>query len=83
MVKTGDESSTLAWLWRPEKPEFLNDDTVKGSVMTVNQLLEQKAVTNDTSDHLWYLTRYIIIITSDDFSMFYSNFIFTVFLMIF
>ncbi|KAI4371343.1 hypothetical protein MLD38_019590 [Melastoma candidum] len=49
-------NSGLTWLWRPEGFEQLRNGSVRGSLFTVNQLLDQKAVTNDTSDYLWYLT---------------------------
>lgn len=63
MVKLPNEADDqtepyeLTWDWRPEHPEHLHDGLAKGSVMTVSKLLDQKTVTNDTSDYLWYLTR--------------------------
>lgn len=51
------EPYELKWLWRPEHGEHLKKGTVRGSVMSANKLLDQKTVTNDTSDYLWYLTR--------------------------
>ncbi|PKI68929.1 hypothetical protein CRG98_010688, partial [Punica granatum] len=51
------EPYELKWLWRAEHPEHLKHGPVKGSVMSANKLLDQKVVTNDTSDYLWYMTR--------------------------
>lgn len=62
MVKLPNEADDqmepyeLKWDWRPEHPESLHQGIAKGSVMTANELLDQKTVTNDTSDYLWYLT---------------------------
>ncbi|KAL3754060.1 hypothetical protein ACJRO7_001323 [Eucalyptus globulus] len=50
------EPNELQWDWRPEHPESLHHGVAKGSVTTANELLDQKTVTNDTSDYLWYLT---------------------------
>ncbi|OWM74486.1 hypothetical protein CDL15_Pgr003989 [Punica granatum] len=50
------EPYELKWQWRPEHPEHLKHGTVKGSVMSANKLLDQKVVTNDTSDYLWHMT---------------------------
>lgn len=47
----------LEWSWRVEKFEHLKSHHLKG-VTYANQLLDQKLVTNDTSDYLWYMTRY-------------------------
>ncbi|TYK07364.1 beta-galactosidase-like [Cucumis melo var. makuwa] len=45
------------WQWRSEKIEHMTyEDRVDGSVITANRLLDQKVVTNDASDYLWYLT---------------------------
>ncbi|XP_021865439.2 beta-galactosidase 15-like [Spinacia oleracea] len=50
------EPTSLSWSWRPE----LIGSYVKGDVgvgeFTSDVLLEQKSVTNDTSDYLWYMT---------------------------
>nr|VDD61846.1 unnamed protein product [Brassica oleracea] len=58
MVKKPNEAentlSTLKWSWRPE-----NMDTflLKGKgESTQTQLFDQKVVTNDQSDYLWYMT---------------------------
>ncbi|KAJ4885015.1 beta-galactosidase 15 [Raphanus sativus] len=49
-----DSPSTLKWSWRPENMEnFL----LKGKgESTQTQLFDQKVVTNDQSDYLWYMT---------------------------
>ena len=53
-----EEPYALKWQWRDEGFEHSNKNgLVEDSLMTVEQLLEQKAVTNDTSDYLWYITR--------------------------
>lgn len=55
----GEEPYVLEWHWRNEHIEhFEKNGAVEGSSLTMNKLLDQKAVTNDTSDYLWYLTRY-------------------------
>ncbi|KAK3445334.1 hypothetical protein EUGRSUZ_A01181, partial [Eucalyptus grandis] len=62
MVKLPNEADDqtepyeLKWDWRPEHLESLHHGVAKGSAMTANELLDQKTVTNDTSDYLWYLT---------------------------
>ncbi|XP_059462503.1 beta-galactosidase 15-like [Corylus avellana] len=65
MVKKGnaaddfEEPYVLKWQWRDEGFEHSNKNgLVEDSLMTVEQLLEQKAVTNDTSDYLWYITSF-------------------------
>jgi hypothetical protein len=53
-----EEPYTLKWQWRDEGFEHSNKNgIVEDSLMTVEQLLDQKAVSNDTSDYLWYITR--------------------------
>ncbi|EYU41564.1 hypothetical protein ABFS82_10G046800 [Erythranthe guttata] len=48
------------WQWRAEHFEHLKTSLNKSSplkgVTYANQLLDQKIVTNDTSDYLWYMT---------------------------
>ncbi|XP_022143801.1 beta-galactosidase 15-like [Momordica charantia] len=46
----------LTWEWRNEKIENMLHGEVDGSVLTANRLLDQKLVTNDTSDYLWLFT---------------------------
>ncbi|KDP33931.1 hypothetical protein JCGZ_07502 [Jatropha curcas] len=51
-----DEPYSLKWSWRPEN----TDATVlhgKGH-FHANQLIDQKAATNDASDYLWHMTRH-------------------------
>ncbi|KAJ4917484.1 Beta-galactosidase 8 [Raphanus sativus] len=49
-----DEPSTLKWSWRPEN---MNDFLLKGKgESTTTQLFDQKVVSNDQSDYLWYMT---------------------------
>lgn len=64
MVKTpnladdGEEPYGLQWSWRSEHfAHRKQDGTVDGSSLITNDLLDQKVVTNDTSDYLWYITR--------------------------
>ncbi|KAL2326183.1 hypothetical protein Fmac_025241 [Flemingia macrophylla] len=54
MVKKGDDASPkLTWVWKPEKKK----DTMQGKgSFKGNQLLEQKELTFDVSDYLWYMT---------------------------
>lgn len=50
--------STLNWQWMHEPHVQMKDGQVLGSVSRkAAQLLDQKVVTNDTSDYLWYITR--------------------------
>lgn len=61
MVKESNEAenepSALEWQW---KPEIINDTTISGiGEVSFDSLLDQKAA-NDTSDYLWYMTRYFI-----------------------
>ncbi|RZB91759.1 beta-galactosidase 15-like [Glycine soja] len=49
--------STLNWQWMHEPHVQMKDGQVLGSVSRkAAQLLDQKVVTNDTSDYLWYIT---------------------------
>ena len=48
-----EEPFTLKWQWRSEP---LNQPQ-NNQVMATNELLDQKVVTNGTSDYLWYITR--------------------------
>ncbi|XP_027331397.1 beta-galactosidase 7-like [Abrus precatorius] len=49
-----DEPEALKWTWRPENI----DDALLGKVnVSANRLIDQKDVTNDASDYLWYITR--------------------------
>ncbi|KAL2325710.1 hypothetical protein Fmac_024768 [Flemingia macrophylla] len=54
MVKKSDDASPkLTWVWIPEKKK----DTMQGKgSFKANQLLEQKELTLDVSDYLWYMT---------------------------
>jgi hypothetical protein len=52
------EPYDLVWGWRPEHFTHLKKNgSVLHSNLTTNQLLDQKVVTKDTSDYLWYITR--------------------------
>ncbi|XP_033131905.1 beta-galactosidase 15 [Brassica rapa] len=58
MVKKPNEAedtpSTLKWSWRPEN---MDNFLLKGKGETTQtQLFDQKVVTNDQSDYLWYMT---------------------------
>ncbi|KAL2322686.1 LOW QUALITY PROTEIN: hypothetical protein Fmac_027065 [Flemingia macrophylla] len=54
MVKKSDDPSVkLTWAWAPERKK----DTLRGKGnVDANQLLEQKELTLDASDYLWYMT---------------------------
>lgn len=53
-----DEPYTLNWQWMHEPYMQMKNGQILGSVsLTAPQLLDQKVVTNDTSDYLWYITR--------------------------
>ncbi|TKY46213.1 Beta-galactosidase protein [Spatholobus suberectus] len=58
MVTNNDDSNTLNWQWKPEAlyTQTKNGQALGSVAMTTPQLLDQKAVTNDTSDYLWYIT---------------------------
>ncbi|XP_054824803.1 beta-galactosidase 15-like [Prosopis cineraria] len=51
MIKK-EEPQELKWQWRNEPPQ----KKFKVATLTVSELLDQKVVTNDTSDYLWYFT---------------------------
>ncbi|KAM5586287.1 hypothetical protein ABKV19_005276, partial [Rosa sericea] len=52
-----EEPYGLVWGWRAEHYTHLKENgSVLHSNLTTNQLLDQKVVTNDTSDYLWYIT---------------------------
>ena len=58
MVKKPNEADkpSLKWKWTTEPIEQFPSNKVRG--ITYNdQLLEQKLVTNDAIDYLWYMTR--------------------------
>ncbi|ESQ33661.1 hypothetical protein EUTSA_v10006871mg [Eutrema salsugineum] len=49
-----DEPVTLKWSWRPEN---VDNVLLKGKgESTMSQLFDQKIVSNDQSDYLWYMT---------------------------
>ncbi|CAH8363768.1 unnamed protein product [Eruca vesicaria subsp. sativa] len=49
-----DEPSNLKWSWRPEN---MDNFLLKGKgESTMRQLFDQKIVSNDQSDYLWYMT---------------------------
>uniref|UniRef100_A0A9I9CPE9 Beta-galactosidase n=1 Tax=Cucumis melo TaxID=3656 RepID=A0A9I9CPE9_CUCME len=53
----GKYKKPLKWQWRNEKIEHItHEGDISGVALTANSLLDQKIVTNDTSDYLWYLT---------------------------
>ncbi|KAA8516637.1 hypothetical protein F0562_016857 [Nyssa sinensis] len=57
----GREPYNLLWKWRAEHFEHLKTDSKKKShpqkdVIYATQLFDQKVITNDTSDYLWYMT---------------------------
>lgn len=53
----GKHKKPLKWQWRNEKIEHLtHEGDISGSAITANSLIDQKMVTNDSSDYLWYLT---------------------------
>ncbi|KAL5740697.1 hypothetical protein ACOSQ2_029877 [Xanthoceras sorbifolium] len=55
----GREPYKLKWVWRKERIEDIKKNgLVPDSVLTTNKLLDQLSVTNDTSDYLWYMTRF-------------------------
>ena len=58
MVKKPNEAeedpSTLKWSWRPEN---MDNFLLRGKGESTNtQLFDQKVVSNDQSDYLWYMT---------------------------
>ncbi|KAB2616021.1 beta-galactosidase 15-like [Pyrus ussuriensis x Pyrus communis] len=50
------EPYALNWVWKPEHFTRIKNGSVEHSNLTANELLDQKLVTNDTSDYLWYMT---------------------------
>lgn len=60
LMITKPASSKFSWQWHSEKIK----DTLKGKgSFSNNSLLEQIMTTGDTSDYLWYMTRYYCIIS--------------------
>ena len=55
--KAEDEPISLKWTWRPENVDAALLCKVNASD-SANALIDQKDVTNDASDYLWYITRY-------------------------
>ncbi|MQM22320.1 hypothetical protein Taro_055371 [Colocasia esculenta] len=55
MVKcpTTKEDASLSWSWRPER---IRENLKRDGVFTKHELIEQKLVTGDASDYLWYMT---------------------------
>ncbi|KAL1061009.1 hypothetical protein V6Z11_1Z051800 [Gossypium hirsutum] len=52
--KAEDELSSLKWMWRPE---LIESTSVQGrGDVSVNKIVDQKAMANDASDYLWYMT---------------------------
>ncbi|MED6122823.1 hypothetical protein PIB30_043501 [Stylosanthes scabra] len=52
-----DESYNLNWHWRYEPFKQMKNGKIHGNVaLSAPQLLDQKVVTNGTSDYLWYIT---------------------------
>ncbi|KAM7468316.1 hypothetical protein LguiB_015878 [Lonicera macranthoides] len=49
------DKPNLKWKWTTEPIEQFPSSKVKG-ITYADQLLEQKLVTNDTTDYLWYMT---------------------------
>ncbi|CAN6694149.1 unnamed protein product [Malus baccata var. baccata] len=45
------EPYALNWVWKPEHFTHIKNGSVKHSNLTANELLDQKLVTNDTSDY--------------------------------
>ncbi|XP_021298184.1 beta-galactosidase 15-like [Herrania umbratica] len=53
--KAEDEPNSLEWVWRPENIERT---AVQGKGdHHANRIIDQKAMANDASDYLWYMTR--------------------------
>lgn len=56
--KAESEPEQLEWSWRPENVEdILRGESTGKNVFTTTKLLEQKNVTGDVTDYLWYTTR--------------------------
>jgi len=53
----GHHQRKLSWTWRPE--HYANQVRGKDSSFTATKLLEQITITVDSSDYLWYITRYL------------------------
>ncbi|KAL9272366.1 Beta-galactosidase 7-like protein, partial [Drosera capensis] len=51
-----EESYSLQWQWKGEPVNHWNSK----QALVANQLLEQKATTNDTSDYLYYMTQFAL-----------------------
>ena len=52
--KAEEQPKSLNWVWRPENI----DDALHGkSHSSAKAILDQKDVTNDVSDYLWYMTK--------------------------
>ncbi|KAJ6683783.1 hypothetical protein OIU85_007475 [Salix viminalis] len=63
MVKkpnVGEDPDRLEWVWRPEHALHVDrKGSLKGSsTLVANELLDQKRVTNGSSDYLWLLTSF-------------------------
>ena len=53
-----DESYKLNWQWMYEPYVQMKNGQILGTVsLSAPQLLDQKVVTNGTSDYLWYINR--------------------------
>ncbi|XP_015580521.2 beta-galactosidase 15 isoform X2 [Ricinus communis] len=53
------EPNSLQWKWRPEKIRGLSlQGDFVGNTLVANELMDQKAVTNGTSDYLWIMNNY-------------------------
>ncbi|XP_052173349.1 beta-galactosidase-like [Diospyros lotus] len=50
------EPYNLQWKWAGEKFEHIKDDDAKKGYLQFDGLLDQKFVSNDTSDYVWYMT---------------------------
>lgn len=58
MTEDSSEPKKLEWTW---KPEIARKTILKGSGdLIAKGLVDQKDVTNDASDYLWYMTRYTL-----------------------
>ncbi|GAB2272251.1 Beta-galactosidase 7 [Dionaea muscipula] len=63
-----EEPYSLEWQWRAEELDHWNAKlNMKKTTFMVNKLMEQKAVTNDTSDFLYYMTKFPVY-TKDPFT---------------
>ncbi|XP_022972701.1 beta-galactosidase 7-like [Cucurbita maxima] len=57
--QVGNFKEPMQWQWRDEKIEFVSrEGEVTDCAMTANRLLDQKVLTNDSSDYLWYITSF-------------------------